>query len=205
MIRKPLLCAFIILFSILSSCNQGNDSSNEKDSILLQNAIREILLNNVEYNSAIIQFETKPIYKTFYSQKREYPPPPETLIFSSEKFNLLVEKKFLKVDEATYMLSNIDSTRIFQIDSSKINQPVIRQRVLDSLFKGSNEKGYKELNSKYGTNSFIKFGTPMFNSAMNKLLITTEIYSDRELNEDLIYILEFQENKWDIKYKLGLN
>lgn len=202
--RKAIIYKFIILVIILSSCSQGNNYLYEEESLLLHSAIREIILNSEEYNSAIVQFETKPIYKTFYNQKGIYPQPPGTLIFSGEIFDLLIEKGFLIKDDAEFMLSKIDSTRIFYIDSLKINKSIIPKRQLDSIFSGNKGNAYKKLISNFSTNSFIRFGTPMINLKKTKLLITTEFYSFSEMNQRLIYILTYDNNKWKITNKLDL-
>lgn len=204
MTRKSIFVYYILFNLILSSCDNGSNSNHEKKSLIFHYSVSEILSNKNQYKPILVQFETKPIYKSFFKEKKDFPPPPGTLIFSNERFNLMVEKNFIKRDEADYMYFNIDSTFRFYIDSSKIKTTVITEQKIDSLFLNSDENTLKDLKSKYGTNSFIKFGTPLFNSDLTKVLVTTEIFSNSEMNQYLIYLLENRENEWIIKHELGL-
>ncbi len=128
----------ILLTVSLISCNSETKNIkielNQKE---LNQIVDEIILNRFE-NVSLIQIETKPIYKSISTDTSDKnssdQPPAGSIVYSKSFFKTMIEKELLDKTNANFMYSNIDSLKIYYLDSTIITKPTVSKNYLDSLF-----------------------------------------------------------------------
>ncbi len=151
---------------------------------------------------SVIQRETMPIsIKVNRSSNSKTPPPPppsDRIEYSKNIFDSFIEMKTLTKSDSEYMISSIDATKTYYIDSSKVSKKVASKAYLDSLFSSDTDFAYDKIKEEFGTSCFIRVSTPIFNETMDKLVLAVDYYCGYLWGQGLVLVLEKKENKWMI-------
>lgn len=194
---------FLILLTVsLISCNSETKNIkiefNQKE---LNQIVDEIILNRFEKVS-LIQIETKPIYKSISTDTSDKnssdQPPPVSIVYSKSFFETMIEKELLDKTDANFMYSNIDSSKIYYLDSTIISKPTVSKNYLDSLFSNDLDYAYNYLRKRFATSCFLRIGTPTFNQTLTKMILSIDYYCRPEYGEGYIFVLKKVNGKWTI-------
>lgn len=200
---------FLILLILLIGFSCSNKEKNE---LLKENEELHIVLDNLLryyfFETSLIQQETEPIF-TGFEERNDcglcVPPPPNMTIISKHFFNAMIERNKIDSIDAKNMYSRIDSTKIHFIEFQKINKNVISKNELDEIYKNSNEyeSPYDFIESKYGSRSYLKIGTPIFNNNLTKLVLTVDYHCGGLCGQGYIFLLAKENENWRILEILG--
>jgi hypothetical protein len=196
---------FFLISCTPESKNRQIDN-NQNDFNKIVDELVRYRLNNV----SVVQSETMPIYKSIpidssYMDSLDYLPPPPTdfIDYSEDFFSVMIERNLIDSTDANYMYSNIDSSSVINIDSSLISKPTLTKKFLDSLFDKDIEYAYDYLEKKFGSNCFIRVGTPVFNKSKTRLILAVDYYCGPLNGQGYIFILKKENDKWMIIEELG--
>jgi len=130
-----------------------------------------------------------------------YPPPPPLPIgyinYDRRFLMNLYEQSLLDSNDVEYMYENIDSSKNYILDSSKINRPTLQHEVIDKIGIGS---FYELLREKYKSTTFVQISTPLISRDGNKILITVEHECGGLCGGSKTYVLHKTKHKWKIIY-----
>ncbi len=104
------------------------------------------------------------------------------------------------------MYGSIDSTQIFNIDSTKINLPIISSEKLNEILYPKNNdsgildiyKGYDNVRRIYGRGYTMQVLTPVFNSDYSVAIISINYFWGPMIANGRCFILTKEKNKWVI-------
>ncbi len=121
-------------------------------------------------------------------------------------FDFLVDREVLDTREASFMYDSIDSTLIINIDSTKINLPVISTKKLDEFLHPKNSevgildiyKKYDTIRNTYGRGYIAQVLTPVFNSDYSVAIISIDYVWGPMVAHGRCFVLKKEKNRWVI-------
>lgn len=200
----------ILMTALLISCSSGIKNIPQDN---IQKEISQIVDEIVRYRLnrvSVVQTMTMPVFKTHpiypdYMDTNDYPPPPvpPDMVYLTEDFFLgLKERELIDSMDYHYIYSTIDSSFVYNLDSTIITKATVPKPYLDSLFE-NNDNAYDYLYDKFGTSCFIRVGTPIFNQTRTRLVLVIDYYCGFLYGQGYIFILKKYNNKWQIIEELG--
>lgn len=205
---KKYYLIVLFLISILS-CSQKHITDSEKDfNDGFYTVLNEIINKNFSDVPILVINKTMPVYRTPYGkypipkpsiENPPPPPPPGIIYYSTNTFDYFVSTNLLDSISANYMFHSIDSTKIFEIDSSKTNVKLVPESKLIEIFrahKGEVEDRFEEIKKIYGIRCFISVSTPVFNLKNDKILISVIFRCGYSKNKDYQFVYEKKNEKW---------
>jgi len=213
--RKFYITIIALLFFL--SCSRKQEKTNEE---IYQEEFYSVLNELIQIRlpeTAVIYIETTPVYKTWFGPLKltDYllsnippppppPPPPGQIHYDKDFFQTQIEKRHLDSSEANYMYRSIDSSRILQIDSYRVEFPTISKLKFKEIFyKKDKTVSYETLKKLYGKRCYIMVSTPVFNSKYSKAILSISYCCGPGQQEGFEFILEKKNEKWKLIEEIG--
>jgi hypothetical protein len=148
----------------------------------------------------LIQTKTKPVCKDFISSSKDSihePPPPGLIFFPEEFFSIMASRHLIDSTDAAYMFSNIDSSKTYRVDSTKIPNVGLTGDTLNLIPEG------EWLENNYSSRCFIRVSTPVFNMEFTKAIIAVDYICGPMYGSGYNILLKKHKGKWMIIYEYG--
>lgn len=188
----------LLVFGLLS-CTSIDENDLKAE---YQVAVNKLLKEKLGDGKILIQLEIKPLHRTMYAglsdkefgEKYGYDEMP--MYLNKDLLDYFVSANNMDKLTAEYLLSQIDSTKTFELDAHKLTQQVIRKLELKKLF--SERGAYGKLESKFGASCFIKLSYPIFNKDKTILVFSLDRTCGPLNGDGTIYLMKKIEGKWNL-------
>jgi len=130
------------------------------------------------------------------------PPPPSVYAYSKELFQNIHDDKIVDSLDLEYMFNEIDNSKNYLLDSSRINCLTIRYSKIANLTKEKGLDGtYNYLREHYNAKSILKISSPLFSINKDILVISVGVYCGQLCGGGGTYLYIRKGTKWVLKEK----
>ena len=189
---RKIYILFILSFTVLSCNEQQKDSNNDFYGVI-NNYLKFNKQDNVLVVLNLINVTND---KVSINNSSKY-----GICFEKRFFDSLVKSKLLNFEDALFMYNQIDTLKLFTLDSLKINKRTIKESLINDIFnKFNKDDPYEILRTKYKAKCFVRFSIPIFSINRKKVLLTINSSCGWTNGIGMTYLFEKKNNNWEIIY-----